>query len=121
MSTTVKANLEPVENVTSKVTVRTHQLVVDRGIAKGGSDRGPAGGEYLVVSLGGCFTSHLLAAAQTRQVHLGNLRVVAEGTMDGSPERFTPFVVALTAAPAAPAFPHNPAPLPCPPRHVVKP
>lgn len=97
MGATVNARFEQVENVTSNATVRTHRLVVDRSVAKGGMDRGPSGGEYLLVGLGGCFTSHLLAAIQSRDAGLRELRVTAQGTMDGTPERFTSFVLDVTA------------------------
>jgi len=93
MSTTVKATVEHVDQITSRVTVRTHTALVDRGVAKGGLDRGPAGGEYLIVALGGCFTSHLLAAIRTRQADMTNVRVDVTGTMDGAPERFTAFTL----------------------------
>ena len=45
MSTTFKATIEHVTHTTSKATVRTHTFLVDRGVAKGGLDLGPAGGE----------------------------------------------------------------------------
>lgn len=97
MSTTVKATLEHVDQITSKATVRTHQVLVDRGTAKGGLDRGPAGGEYLLVALGGCFTSHLLAAIRAREAPMTNVRVAVTGTMDGTPERFTAFTLEVSA------------------------
>lgn len=93
MSTTIKATLEQVEQVTSRATVRTHSLLVDRGVAKGGLDRGPAGGEYLLVALGGCFTSHLLAAIRAREAAMTGVRVDVTGMMDGTPERFTAFTL----------------------------
>ena len=93
MSTTIKATLDQLEEVTSRATVRTHSLLVDRGIAKGGLDRGPAGGEYLLVALGGCFTSHLLAAIRAREAGMTGVRVDVTGTMDGTPERFTAFTL----------------------------
>ena len=93
MSTTVKATIEHVDQITSKATVRTHTALVDRGVAKGGLDRGPAGGEYLLVALGGCFTSHLLAAIRTREADMTKVRVDVTGTMDGAPERFTAFTL----------------------------
>jgi putative redox protein len=46
--------------------VRTHRVPIDRPVAKGGTDKGPLGGEYLLVSLGGCFMSNLLAAIRAR-------------------------------------------------------
>ncbi len=68
MSAIVKASIEHVEQITSKATVRTHTAIVDRGVAKGGLDRGPAGGEYLLVALGGCFAATCLRRfARARQ------------------------------------------------------
>jgi putative redox protein len=93
MSTTVRATLEHVDNITSQATVRTHTAFVDRSAAKGGFDRGPSGGEYLVVALGGCFTSHLLAAIRAREAPMTSVRVDVTGTMDGTPDRFTAFTL----------------------------
>jgi putative redox protein len=93
MSATVKASIEHIKQITSKATVRTHTSIVDRGVANGGLDRGPAGGEYLLVALGGCFTSHLLAAIRAREADMRNVRVDVTGTMDGRPERFTAFTL----------------------------
>src|SRR5882672_7621828 len=93
MNPTFTATIEHVNQTTSKATVRTHTLLVDRSIPKGGLDLGPAGGEYLLVALGGCFTSHLLAAIRTREADMTNVRVDVTGTMDGAPERFTAFTL----------------------------
>src|ERR1700680_3115797 len=97
MTTTFKATIEHVTHTTSRATVRTHTFLVDRGVAKGGSDLGPAGGEYMLVSLGGCFTSHLLAAIRAREAAVTNVRVAVTGTLDGTPERFTAFTMDISA------------------------
>ena len=97
MSTTLTATIEHVTHTTSKATVRTHTCLVDRGAAKGGLDLGPMGGEYLLVALGGCFTSHLLASIRAREAAVTGVRVTVEGTMDGAPERFTSFAVNVSA------------------------
>ena len=97
MSTTFKATIEHVTHTTSKATVRTHTFLVDRGVAKGGLDLGPAGGEYMLVSLGGCFTSHFLAAIRAREAAVTNVRVAVTGTLDGTPERFTAFTMDVSA------------------------
>ena len=97
MSTTFKATIEHVTHTTSKATVRTHTFLVDRGVAKGGLDLGPAGGEYMLVSLGGCFTSHFLAAIRAREAAVTNVRVAVTGTLDGTPERFTAFTMEVSA------------------------
>jgi putative redox protein len=96
MPTTFKATIEHVNHTTSRATVRTHTMLVDRGTAKGGFDLGPAGGEYQLVALGGCFTSHLLAAIRARENAMTNVRVDVTGTLEGSPERFTAFTVNVT-------------------------
>src|SRR5215813_1314884 len=97
MSTTFKATIDHVHHTTSRASVRTHTMLVDRGIAKGGFDLGPAGGEYQLVALVGCFTSHLLAAIRARDAAMKNVKVAVTGTLDGTPERFTGFTVDVTA------------------------
>ena len=97
MGTTFKATVEHVTHTASKATVRTHTFLVDRGVAKGGLDLGPAGGEYMLVSLGGCFTSHFLAAIRAREAAVTNVRVAVTGTLDGTPERFTAFTMDVSA------------------------
>jgi uncharacterized OsmC-like protein len=97
MSTTFKATIEHVTHTTSRAIVRSHTVLVDRGVPKGGFDLGPAGGEYQLVALGGCFTSHLLGAIRAREAAMTNVRVAVTGTLDGTPERFTAFTVEVTA------------------------
>jgi putative redox protein len=97
MPTTLRVDLEQDGPSTSKVTVRSHTVYVDRPTAKGGADRGPLGGEYQLVALGGCFSSHLLAAIRAREAPVAQLRVAVSGTMDGSPERFVAFSLAVEA------------------------
>jgi putative redox protein len=97
MSTTFSATIEHVHHTTSRATVRTHTFLVDRGVARGGLDLGPAGGEYLLVSLGGCFTTHLLAAIRAREAAMTAVRVAVTSTMDGTPERFTAFTLDVSA------------------------
>src|SRR5215213_1157461 len=97
MATTFKAAIEHVNHTTSRAVVRSHTMLVDRGIVKGGFDLGPAGGEYQLVALGGCFTSHLLGAIRAREAAITNVKVAVTGTLDGTPERFTGFTVDVTA------------------------
>src|SRR5579863_268918 len=97
MQPTFTATIEHVNQTTSKATVRTHTVLVDRSVTKGGCDLGPAGGEYLLVSLGGCFTSHLLAAIRAREAAITNVRVAVTGTLADTPERFTAFSMDVSA------------------------
>jgi putative redox protein len=97
MSKQLQASLEQVGPSTSKATVRSHTVFVDRPEEKGGADRGPLGGEYQLVALGGCFTSHLLAAVRSREAQISDIKVEATGTLDGAPERFTEFNLTVSA------------------------
>jgi putative redox protein len=91
------AVLEQVGPTTSKATVRSHAVFIDRPLEKGGADQGPLGGEYQLVALGGCFTSHLLAAIRARELSVKSVKVEVTGTLDGAPERFTEFAMKVTA------------------------
>jgi putative redox protein len=97
MAKTLKASLEQVGPSTSKATVRSHTVFVDRPLERGGADKGPVGGEYLLVALAGCFTSHLLAAVRAREAQIDDVKVTATGTLDGTPERFTEFTLTVAA------------------------
>jgi putative redox protein len=92
------AVLEQVGPTTSKAQVRSHTVFIDRPTDKGGADQGPLGGEYQLIALGGCFTSHLLAAIRAREFAVKRLKVEVTGTLDGIPERFTDFAMTITAA-----------------------
>ena len=93
----LEASLEQVGPTTTKAKVRSHTVFVDRTVDKGGADKGPLGGEYQLVALGGCFTSHLLAAIRARDCEINAVRVDVTGTLDGSPERFTEFTLTVSA------------------------
>jgi len=94
----VSVEIEQVGPSTGQATARTHTVFVDRPTDKGGHDRGPLGGEYLLVSLGGCFLSTLLAAVKTRGADVSNVRVSVAGTIGGVPERFEAMAVRVNAA-----------------------
>jgi putative redox protein len=85
---TVSVDVVQVGPATSKAAIRSHSVLVDRPQEKGGDDRGPLGGELLLVSLGGCFMSTLLAAVRTREANVSDVRIDVTGTIGGVPERF---------------------------------
>jgi putative redox protein len=97
MAKQLKASLEQVGPTTSKVSVRSHTVLVDRPTDKGGSDQGPLGGEYQLIALGGGFASHLLAAIRAREFEISAVQVEVTGTLDGTPERFTEFALRVSA------------------------
>jgi putative redox protein len=93
----VEVQIDQVGPSTGQAVVRSHTVLVDRPVAKEGADRGPMGGEYLLVALGGCFLSTLLAAIRTRGAGVSDVRVTARGTIDGVPERFTAIALHVAA------------------------
>ena len=97
MSRTIAVDVTQVGPSTSRVNARSHSVLVDRPVEKGGDDRGPLGGELLLASLGGCFMSTLLAAVRTRGAGVSDVRVSLEGTVGGTPERFEAIVMRVTA------------------------
>ena len=46
------------------------------------------GGELLLLALGGCFMSNLIAAAKARDVRIDDLSVDVQGTLAAAPPRF---------------------------------
>jgi putative redox protein len=73
---------------TSAGGARDHQVLIDRPQDKGGLDRGPMGGELLLLALGGCFMSNLIAAATSRAVSVEGLAVTVRSSLASAPPRF---------------------------------
>ncbi|THF68359.1 OsmC family protein [Deinococcus sp. Arct2-2] len=82
---------------TSLGQARTHRVVIDRPLDKEGSDQGMMGGEHLLVALGGCFMSNLLAAIQARNANIQSVRLQVTGTLASAPSRFSDIEVAVNA------------------------
>ena len=97
MGQTLEVRVEQDGASSSVGIVRTHRLAIDRPVAKGGTDKGPLGGEYLLVSLGGCFMSNLLAASRAREVPVSNVRVAVTATLASSPNRVTAMTMTIGA------------------------
>ena len=77
-----------------------YKAIVDRPVETGGSGAGIVGGKYLLIGIGGCFCSTLLAAAQSRNITIENLTVEVTATLaaDG-PARFTAIQVTVGPMP----------------------
>jgi putative redox protein len=97
LARTLEVEIEQVGPTTGKGTARTHSVSIDRPVEKGGADRGPLGGELLLLSLGGCFLSNLLAAIGARSADVSHIRVAVTGTIGGVPERFEAMDMRVTA------------------------
>ena len=97
MPKTITVEVAQVGPSTSQATARSHTLLIDRPIERDGADRGPQGGELLLVSLGGCFVSTLLAAIRSREADVSDVRVAVTGTIGGVPERFESMALRVSA------------------------
>jgi putative redox protein len=97
MGQSLEVRIEQVGPSTAKGIARTHSVLIDRPVAKGGEDRGPLGGEYLLLALGGCFMSNLLAAIRAREAAVSDVRITVNGTIEASPDRFTALALTIAA------------------------
>lgn len=104
MSATLRVQVAQVGPTTAEGVARSHSVFIDRPAAKGGADRGPLGGEYLLIALGGCFMSNLLAAIRARDAAVSEVSIAVDGTMEGTPERFTSFTMDVSASHQDPAL-----------------
>ena len=77
--------------------IRTHSVLIDRPEAKGGDDKGAMGGELLLVSLGGCFMSNLLAAIRAREAAISDVKIAINGNLEGTPPHFTAIEMRISA------------------------
>ncbi|HET8849544.1 MAG TPA: OsmC family protein [Marinobacter sp.] len=89
----------------SAAQIRDHRIVMDRPSEKGGENAGPMGGEALLAALGGCFMSNLVAAAQARDVELGDIDVSITGTLAGTPPVYERIEMVVTGAASVKALP----------------
>jgi putative redox protein len=89
MPAQIKATVSQISPSASQGRVRQHTVLCDRPVEKGGEDQGPMGGEVLLMGLGGCFMSNLLAAAKAREVPASNMSVEVVGLLAEAPSRFS--------------------------------
>ena len=94
---TIHVTVDQLDHSSSKGQARDHALIMDRPEPKGGQDRGPMGGEALLMGLGGCFMSNLLAAAKARKIELSDARVQIAGELADAPPRYTAIHMTVTA------------------------
>jgi len=99
----VVANLKQISPYATEADVRGHTTLIDRPESKGGTDRGAMGGEHLLVALGGCFMSTLLEIVRTRDADVEEITVQVEGTLEGTPKRFSEIRLHVTGTAEVPA------------------
>jgi len=97
MGNQVQVNVEQVGPSASEGTARDHKTIMDRPEAKGGENRGAMGGEHLLMALGGCFMSNLLAAVQSREAEVSNVNLDIAGTLESAPPHFSAVAMTVSA------------------------
>ena len=94
---TIQVTIDQVDHSSSRAVTRTHSLTMDRPEAKGGQDKGPMGGEAMLMGLGGCFMSNLFAAAVARDIKLTNAHADISGELADAPARYMAIHMKVTA------------------------
>ena len=97
MANQVQIRIDQTGAVTSTAQVRGHRISVDRPLERGGENQGPMGGELILVGLGGCFTSNLLAAIRARQAAVSGVSTTVTATLAENPSRFAAIDLAVSA------------------------
>ena len=97
MANQVQIRIEQTGAATSAAQVRDHRISVDRPLERGGDNQGPMGGELILVGLGGCFTSNLLAAIRARQAPVSQVSTTVTATLAENPSRFAAIDLAVSA------------------------
>ena len=94
---TIHVSVDQLDHSASQGQARDHSLIMDRPEAKGGQNKGLMGGEALLLGLGGCFMSNLLAAANARDIKLSDARTEIVAELADAPSRYTDIHMKVTA------------------------
>jgi len=97
---TIHVTVNQLDHSASHGQARDHAFIMDRPEAKGGQNKGPMGGEALLLGLGGCFMSNLLAAAKARDIRISDAKTEITAELADAPSRYTDIHVANTLAKA---------------------
>ncbi|MDE2875943.1 MAG: OsmC family protein [Gemmatimonadota bacterium] len=80
-----------------EASVRGHTVRVDRPEEKDGTDAGPMGGELILIGLGGCFMSNLLAEIRNSNAPISELELEVSSMTRVLPRRMTDFEIKVCA------------------------
>ncbi len=95
--TQVTVHVNQIDTATSEGIARNHKVFIDRPVGKGGADAGAMGGELLLMALGGCFNSNLLAAIKARDADIQDVKIEIVGTLASAPSRFSAIEMTINA------------------------
>ncbi len=93
---TIHISVDQLDHSASQAQARDHALILDRPEAKGGQNKGPMGGEAMLMGLAGCFMSNLLAAAAARDIELRNVKAEIAAELADAPARFSDIHMKVT-------------------------
>jgi len=97
MSMAVTVEVRQMDTTASEGSVRGHRVMMDRPTEKEGQDKGAMGGEVLLMALGGCFMSNLLAAIRSREAAISDVLTTITGTLESAPPRFSAIEMKISA------------------------
>ncbi|NND15161.1 MAG: OsmC family protein [Eudoraea sp.] len=98
MSIVTMITLEQVSETGMQLLNDDFRVRVDRPVEKGGNGEGLMGGQYMLVGIGGCYCSTLLAAAQSRDIQISGLSVSVKATIsEDLPKRFKDIVLEVSS------------------------
>jgi putative redox protein len=97
MSMQIEVAVNQIGPTSSQAVAREHTVTMDRPRAKGGEDRGAMGGEHLLMALGGCFMSNLLAAIDSREARVSGIALKIVGTLVTAPPHFGAIAMQIRA------------------------
>jgi len=97
MGMQIQVQVKQIGPSASEGTAREHTTIMDRPEAKGGENRGAMGGEHLLMALGGCFMSNLLAAIQSREAAVSDVNLTIGGTLETAPPHFSAVEMKVSA------------------------
>ena len=97
MAQEVKAHVRQISASASQGTARDHSVYSDRPEIKGGSNKGPMGGELFLMGLGGCFMSNLLAAVHAREADVSDISIEVVARLEESPPHFSEVALNISA------------------------
>lgn len=93
----LKINLKQCSKSAMELENDTLKIITDRPIENGGEGKGVVGGKYLLTGIGGCYSSNLLAAAQSRDITIKGLSLdITAAISEEAPKCFSKIDIAVS-------------------------
>ncbi len=93
-----KVNIHHIKGKQLLITGRSHAVIGDQPVEKGGTDVGLTPTELLLSALGSCMAFNLLAYAQLKKFKIQELQVELEDEVAKSPERVSKIAARIRLA-----------------------